>query len=101
MLDAGSEAESGTVGLAIVCGFRPAGGGDIGGMEVVDASSLGRNAELISPIPTKKSSEDKLVTGRFHRSEILTWDDFHEIGTPFPDIRAIVNDDDHRRVHRK
>ncbi len=62
--DAESEAETGSVELAIVCGFRPVGGGDIGGIEVVDVSSLGRKAELISPIPTKKSSEDMLVTRR-------------------------------------
>lgn len=29
-------------------------------------SNLGRKAELISPIPTKKSSEGMLVTHRIH-----------------------------------
>ena len=31
-------------------------GGDLGGVVVVSSSTLGRNVELMSPIPTKKSS---------------------------------------------
>ena len=66
MLDAESETESGGVELAIAGGFRLAGGGDIGETGVVDVSNLGRKAELISPIPTKKSSEDMSARRRFH-----------------------------------
>jgi len=39
-----------------VCGCRPGVAGDIWGILDVDASNLGRNVELMSPIPTKKSS---------------------------------------------
>ena len=58
MLGAELGVASGSVELAVIDGFRPAGVGDIGEMGVVDASNLGRKAELISPIPTKKSSKD-------------------------------------------
>jgi hypothetical protein len=37
-------------------------GGGIGVIADADASILGRNVELISPIPTKKSSGETLTT---------------------------------------
>lgn len=45
-----------SVGPGSVCGSRLAVAGDVCGIVDVDASNLGRNVELISPIPTKKSS---------------------------------------------
>jgi len=67
----------------------------------VDGSNLGRNVELMSPIPTKKSSVGVSMRRRLRGEEILTWDDFDKIWTPFPNICAIVDDDDHRCVDRK
>jgi hypothetical protein len=65
-------------------------------------STLGRNVELMSPIPTKKSSAaqiEQIVRDR--AMEWLTWNDFNEIRTPFPDVCTVVDDDDHGRITRK
>ena len=50
-----------SVGSGTVCGSWPGVAGDIWGIVGVEGSNLGRNVELISPIPTKKSSVDTLI----------------------------------------
>jgi hypothetical protein len=75
-------------------------GGSVG--VVNKGSTLGRNVELMSPIPTKKSSEGHIEQNvRDRVTEWLTWNDFNEIWTPFPDVCAIIDDDDHGRITRK
>jgi hypothetical protein len=62
-------------------------------------STFGRNAELISPMPTKKSSFTDVSSGLL--GDIvrrLTRDNFNQVWTPLPDIRPIVDDDDHRCI---
>ena len=80
---------SGPDGSAVVGGGGGTAGGAIG-------SSFGRKAELMSPMPTKKSSDATMLDVQTVRMESgLTWNDLDKIRAPFPDIRAVVNDDYH------
>lgn len=75
--------------------------GTPGGRGGVKGSSLGRNAELISPIPTKKSSADQVymrMTAVWKRTARLTRDHFNKVWTPFPDIRTVINDNNHTLI---
>lgn len=80
--------------------------------EEEDEGSLGRKDELMSPMPTKKSSEvfeQSVERGQRSRegeerrlSKMkLTRDDLDEIPTSFPNIRPIIDDHDHARVDRE
>ena len=68
---------------------------------------LGRKAELMSPIPTKKSSTR--TTKRQIYAHMLvgnkecrpTWYDLDEIGRPLPDIGSVVNYHHHGCIARK
>jgi len=80
-------------------------GGGSEGTEGVSGVILGRKAELISPIPTKKSS----TNGRQIYAHISagtldcqpTWYDLNQIRRPLPDVSSVVNYHHHRRVTRK
>lgn len=54
---------------------------DGGGVDLL----VGRKDELISPIPKKKVIRDHL----------------YQVGTITPDVRPVINDDNHTRVRRK
>ena len=86
------------------------GSGEVGGgwegTEGVSGVIFGRKAELISPIPTKKSSARTImldicayISGAVDCEP--TWYDLHEIRRPLPDVGPVVNDHHHGRVTRK
>ena len=75
-------------------------GGGGGGTTGASGSSLGRNAELMSPIPTKKSSsipEAVSVPCQYERFTLckLTRDDLDKVRGPLPDVGAVINDNNH------
>lgn len=80
------------------------------GGPAVMGSTLGRNVELISPIPTKKSSimqkwcitsakrSFRTCENRSNENVTHTWNYFDEVRTPLPYIRPVINDHHHTRI---
>lgn len=81
-------------------------GGGWEGVEGVSGVIFGRKAELISPIPTKKSSARTIMLdicayiGRVVDCEPTRYD-LDEIRRPLPDVGPVVDDHHHGRVTRK
>ena len=77
------------------------GGTTAGTIGILDCC-FGRVAELMSPVPTKNSSRG-WVSRKQHRSrtKCRTWDHFHQMGTPIPNIRSVVDYNDHTLIRRE
>ena len=68
--------------------------------DAASGSTLGKKVELISPMPTKKSSVSSrgisnTQKGHIHLSFVLTGNNFDEIGTPFPHVCSVIDNNDH------
>lgn len=71
------------------------------GVPEVIGSSLGKKVELISPIPTKKSSNWKSGSRVHIIKNKLTRDDLDKVRTPLPHISSVIDNDHHTCIARK
>lgn len=73
----------------------------LGGIGILLGGSLGRKAEFMSPIPTKKSSTEPINGVQPMKRCRLTWHNFDEIWAPFPNVTSIVDNDHHGGIAGK